>query len=181
MKIYTMFKTICKITSCFLPIIFFLLLAEIVCIEWHGFGVDVSGNVYIGRQSSIDVYSEQRIVRTIKLPKYRTYYFTIKADTIYLSDSNNIYTLDLDGKLLSQNADTTASVYSKLQHMHKIEGDDGNLYHVRNLLFRCSVFSEDGKLVYKMPWKDFVAKLYVLLHLLFAAIMVVNMLLKKTN
>lgn len=88
-----------------LPIIFWPVASGLVCIAWHGFGVDSNGYVYVGTESAIQVFDKKACIKTINIPQYRSYSFTVRNDQILLADASEIVTLSLDGNELSSRPD----------------------------------------------------------------------------
>lgn len=158
----TIFLFLCvliQLLGCFYPIIFILRATDIVSIEWYGFGVDSEGYIYIGRPSEICVYKEGLCIRTIDIPQYRSYYFTINDSNILLASSSRVYIFDLNGMMLSKELDPSGSAYSDLQWMREVRTPTGTLYRRTHRFFRDAIEKEDGTVVYQMPMGDYLAKI----------------------
>ena len=103
--IRSLVRTIIPLFGLLYPITFLLAASGLVAIDWYGFGVDSEGNIYIGQKSEICVYEESVCIRTIDIPQYRSYYFTIDHDEILLASPSHVYTFDLNGQMLSKESD----------------------------------------------------------------------------
>lgn len=76
---------------------FLMILSGRVTVNLKGYAVDSSDNHYIGKEHSIEVYKEQKLINNIPI-QYTDYAFTIKnGQEIVLSANNNTYYLDLQG------------------------------------------------------------------------------------
>ena len=67
-----------------------------------GYDVDCAGRVYIARMTAIEVYDDCGKVNSIRSIQSDGYLFFIRDDTIMLYSLGNVFTLDLNGNVLSQ-------------------------------------------------------------------------------
>ena len=147
--------------ACF-PIVMLLMLSGVVSVQWHGFGVDSGGSVYVGTGREIRVYAEGVPVRSVDIPDFQSYYFTVQNDTIVLATPGRRYVTDLDGNILDAQDDGSGAAYAELQKLRSVRGQDGAAYRAKTLL-RHTVVKEDGTAVYQMALADFAARLLWLL------------------
>ena len=157
--IRSLVRTIIPLFGLLYPIAFLLAASGLVSIDWNGFGVDSEGNIYIGQKSKICVYEESVCIRTIDIPQYRSYYFTIDHDEILMASPTHVYTFDLNGQMLSKESDPSGSAYSDLQWTRNVQTATGAQYRRTHRFFRDAVITEDGTVVYQMPTGDYLAKL----------------------
>ena len=152
-------RLIAIVLAAFLPICLLLMFTGNAEIIWHGFGVDSLGQIYVGTANTIDVFLDGIQIRSIPLPAFRSYYFTVDNDELLIAATRDIYTLDLYGVELTHTLDPSARTYSLLQHKRTAQSSNGTIYRAHNLLLRCTISKEDGAVVYKMPMFDFAVKL----------------------
>jgi len=147
-----------------------------VTITYHGYGVDSSGNLYVGLEREIAVYDGDSKISSIQTAAStaRAYYFTVQHDdTILLSTASNVYVLDLNGNILSKTEDTNTVVYDRLQWSGKnFTATDGTQYVRCASLGRMRIETSDGNVIYQMPMFDFVVKIITCLWLLSMAIFI---------
>lgn len=97
----------------------------------HGFAVDSSDNLYIGKERKIEVYDNNDLVRTIPA-NYNKYTFTILDGQEIVLSADYTYCLDLQGNEIKKVNDT--SMYSKISNINTFSTESGNVYKKRTLL-----------------------------------------------
>ena len=143
--------------ACFLS-----MMAGNISVSYNGFAIDSSDNLYIGKQTKIEKYYEGELIDTISPHSSRTYAFTIQDDEIILSNTSAVYTLDLDGNVISKHEDFDAKTYDSLQYKKEFTAANGKTYFLKSSFGRKQIVSENGDILYKMPVKDYVAKLLLI-------------------
>lgn len=124
--------------------------------EGHGFGVDSKGYVYIGKDGQIEVFEDGQMIRSIKLPPHRAYYFTVQADdTILFSNSDFYYVLDLNGDVLSKKPEFESQIFNHLKMQREVVTENQIRYFYQNI-FGCEIVkNNDGKIVYQTSLKNY--------------------------
>lgn len=136
-----------------------LILTGKVTLDYSGFAFDSQGNFYLGKDSKIEVYHDEALVRTINAKTSRGYAFTVQNDTIILSTGTTVYTMDLQGNVTDEKEDPDTRTFNALQKQKKVfTSDDGHTYTQKKLFGRISIVSDDGDTVFRMPVSDFVIK-----------------------
>ena len=152
------------IKYCFLVfgICLLLLITRIVDINWYGYGVDSSGRVYVGFSSYIGVFQENVLVGKVEIPTYRTYAFTTQdGELIILSNTQQVFTMDLSGRVLDASEDTQCNTYESLRLINNVT--NGDKHYIRNdHLLRTRIIDEHGAIYYQMPLLDYVIKLILI-------------------
>ena len=135
-------------------------LAEKVCISPSGFAIDSSGNLYLGKDSKIEVYEDSILIRTIPA-RYRSYAFTIqKDDTILIGTSSVAYVLNLSGDELSKREEMGTETFNKLQRNKKhFQSANGDRYTMQSPFGRTMIVRDGDEVVYKMPVWEYAVKL----------------------
>lgn len=143
-----------------------------VTISYRGFGIDSKGDLYVGKESSIEVIKHGQVVNTIIPPPSRNYAFTIEGDnTILLSDASTVYTLDLSGKVLSEDEDEGTRTFNRLQKSRRVfTSNNGEKYIVKKTFGRTTVYSSTGEIVYQMPLLDYIVELILIGFILLTCI-----------
>ena len=100
-----------------------------VSLSINGFAVDSEGCLYVGKDFNIEVFNEDTLIRTISPKTTRGYKFTIiDGQTILLSTSSTVYTMDLLGNVLSEREDEGTKVYNELQWKRDFVDENGTRY-----------------------------------------------------
>ena len=137
------------------PLLIYSIISIFPNTEWHGFGVDSSGQVYVGKHGEILVYSDRECVQEIKIPKYKAYYFTVRDnDTILIAYTSNVDIYDLEGNLLDTVSDSGLDKYHELQGMRTIQHLSGDVYKVRNVFGVRTITKNSATIVYQTPIGD---------------------------
>lgn len=146
------------VLACFLSMI-----SGHVSISYSGFAIDSSDNLYVGKESKIEKYHDGVFIETINPKTSRGYAFTIlDNDTILLSTASTVYTLDLDGNVISEREDFGTKTFNSLQHQKKFTAANGKTYFLKSSFGRKQIVSEDGDVIYNMPVKDYIVKLLII-------------------
>ena len=128
--------------------------------EFDGFAVDSNNLLYVGRVSGIDVFENGIMIKTIKPPPNKTYRFTIEDENIKLSNSQEVYLLDLDGNIISEAEDTYTHTYNELNKNKKeFIAKDGTKYNTHYKLGRLEILKNGEECVYTMPLSDYIVRI----------------------
>ena len=120
--------------------------------EWHGYGVNSSGQVYVGKHGEILVYLDRECVQEIKIPKYKAYYLTVEDnDTILIASTLEVNTYDLTGNLLDTIPDPGLDKYYELEGVLTIQHPSGDAYKVRNVFGFRTITKNSETIVYQTP------------------------------
>lgn len=133
---------------------------------YDGIAVDSYENVYIGAGKKIKKYSNGRLIGKIHPKTSRgDYAFTIQADdTLLLATHQKLYTIDKNGQTVSVADDVDGEVYIHLSSGHnKFTSEDGTTYFLKSLFGRTKVVCEDGRVLFRMPAKDYAVKVILTL------------------
>ena len=135
-----------------------------VSLSMNGFAVDKDECLYIGKEYTIEVYKNDELLRTINPQTSRAYIFTIlNGDTILLSTSTKVYTMDLYGNVLSEKEDDMTKVYNDLQKAKKeFVAVNGEKYHLQNTFGRTYII-KDSNVIYEMPLLDYIVLIMLVL------------------
>ena len=133
--------------------------AGYVSISYNGFAIDSLDNLYVGKENKIEKYYNDVLIGTIDPQTSRAYAFTIKDDTILLSTTSTVYTLDLNGNIVSEREDYELETFNMLQHQKNFTAANGKTYFLKSSFGRKKIVSEDGNVIYNMPVKDYIVKL----------------------
>lgn len=153
-----------------------------VSLSMNGFAVDKNEYLYIGKEYTIEVYKNEKLLRTINPQTSSAYIFTIlNGDTILLSTSTKVYTMDLYGNVLSEKEDDMTKVYNDLQKAKKeFVAVNGEKYHLQNTFGRTYI-SNDTDVVYEMPILDYIVLIMLILTFISLWSFVFIMVLSKNN
>ena len=137
-----------------------------ICTSYHGFAIDNDKNLYLGKDSVIQVIGENGdIVREFSPQTSRGYEFTIVEDnTIQIYTGSYLYTTDLSGKVVDKKEVVSYKDYGHLMNSrYKYAASDGTKYVMKNPCMRTVVYRLEGTqktAIYKMPILDYIAKLF---------------------
>lgn len=135
-----------------------------VCIFYNGFAVDSDKNIYLGKDSVIQVLSPKgEEIRSLNPITSRGYEFTIIDDLIFVDTGTTLYTMDLYGNIIQKSDSTgkSGAIFSN-GNQFSCTASDGTNYIMKNIFSRtkiCEVNNGEYKQVYIMPIYDFIAKL----------------------
>jgi len=162
MKKYYSFMAIGVVFGVVMFFCFFLQLSGQVSFSTKGFAVDSEGQLYVGREGEIAVLKDGECVRTISPRTSRSYVFTITDEqTILLSTSSTVYTMDLSGNVLTEQPDEGTKVYNQLQHKKSFTDVHGAKYTMRSPWGRTSVY-KDGVRIYEIPTLDYIVRILLI-------------------
>lgn len=127
--------------------------------SFHGFGVDSSGKLYVGRMQQIEVYQSGEHIDTLTIPPQRGWTISVaEDDTIVVADGTYVHTLSLDGAVISQENDIQSKITNQQEGIRQIEGNDGNHYELIGKMFWPMV-KKNGVIIYTAPFVDMLIKL----------------------
>ncbi|MHB8963504.1 MAG: hypothetical protein ACYC5K_10170, partial [Saccharofermentanales bacterium] len=93
-----------------------MIISGLVTLSLSGFAFDSSGRLYLGKDAAIEVYEGGTLKYRISPMTSRGYIFTIQSDdTILLSTSSVVYTMNLNGEVLTEEEDVGTKTFNKLQ------------------------------------------------------------------
>ena len=149
-----------------------MLISGRVSLTTNGFAVDAEGLLYVGREHEIIVLSDGVCVRTINPQTSRSYKFTISdGQTILLSTSTKVYTMDLSGNILTEHTDDGTKIYNQLQWKRSFIDENGVKYTLESRWGRTCICKE-GEPIYQMPMLDYVVR--ILLVVIVVVLLVVG-------
>lgn len=162
MKKYYPFMAIGAVFGVVMFFCFFLRLSGQVSFSTNGFAADSEGQLYVGREGEIAVLKDGECVRTINPRTSRSYVFTITDEqTILLSTSSTVYTMDLSGEVLTEQTDEGTKVYNQLQHKKTFTDVHGAEYTMRSPWGRTGIY-KDGVRIYEIPTLDYVVRILLI-------------------
>lgn len=132
-------------------------LSGIVSFQCSGLGVDADGRIYVGKSDVICVYENGSLVNELDPQTSRGYAFVVtEENTILLSTSTVVHSMDLDGNVLTSYEDVGAKTIGKLERARgHFEGADGRTYSMSSKLGYYTLVRDDGVTVYRMPALDY--------------------------
>jgi len=137
-----------------------LLACNKATLSLNGFGVDATGQVYVGRLYKIEVYQHGQKISELEIPHYRNWSFCIQPDSsVLLTDGSTIYTLKEDGSAQEQQKDTDGRLYRRLRQQKMIIGNDGNAYTIESPFLRTAIVNEEKEILYQVPLVDMFVKI----------------------
>lgn len=150
---------------CFLFGLFVVVLPCIILIatgavspEIRCFALDSIGRIYIGRTNKIDVYEDGRLINSFSSKTSKSYEFTILSDdTILLSTSTTVYSMDLNGNVLDSHPDTGTFMLLRKQ-TGKFLTQAGDTYEFRCKLLWPRIVKNGENVVYKISTGSFVVR-----------------------
>ncbi len=130
-------------------------------VTMSGYAIDSSGNLYIGKEYEIQVYDSGILKYTINPQTSRAYVFTMDSnDRIILSTASTVYTMSLQGDVLSEIEDYGTSTYNKLASRKRFfTAANGDKYTLVSILGRFVILRNNREIIYKMPVLDYVVKM----------------------
>lgn len=157
---------------------FILMITGAVSASYHGFAVDSKGVLYIGKDTQIEKYVDHKLISAIRSPlTSRGYMFTIvDGDTIKLTTSSNVYSMDLTGEVLAEEDELESSLYNQQYwHGRRFTTANGKAYVQSAPLGRYQIKDETGTVVYRMPALDYAVVLGLIISMisLFACVPVI--------
>jgi hypothetical protein len=127
------------------------------------FSVDHLDRLYIGAESEIRVYEDGKQIKSIGPQTSKSYMFTIQEDnTILLSTATEVYTMDLDGNILSVREDPGADMFNQLQYRKRIfVSKNKDTYRLKNYFTWTSIEKNGAEVVYKISGVSFAVKVVI--------------------
>lgn len=156
-KRYLLFSIMLILTFIIKTVCFFAIVSGQVTSSLHSFSIDSDGNLYLGKNSYIEVLRNNEVICKINPQSSRAYVFRIEEnDHILLSTSVYVYEMELDGSVLSTHEDINGSVYNKLQSQKSYFcSSKGDEYRLINWLGRYMIEQSGQGIIYKMPLQDY--------------------------
>lgn len=148
-----------------------LLLTNTVSITNNGFAVDADQILYLGKDAKIVVIDNGQVVREISAKTSRGYRFTVvEGNTILLSNGSTVYTMDLEGNVLTKSTDEQSKLYNELQFQSKFTDVRGDTYTLSRPWGRLRI-TKDDTLIYQAPLLDSIVVIAMVLSGVVAAIL----------
>ena len=149
--------------ACVLFFCVMLVICNVVTLSIECFAIDSQNRIYIGQTNKICVYEADKLVNQISSQTSRSYQFTIvKNDIIKLSTASSVYTMDLDGNILSLTEDVGAKVYNQMQQKRKnFTSFAGDQYEIRDRLGRTKIVKNNTETVYQISRLSVVVKIMI--------------------
>jgi len=128
-----------------------LIITGAVTLSVESFAVDKNDRLYVSTVNGIAVYEEGIRVDRISLPTSRGYQFTVQRnDTILLSTSTEVYTLDMSGNILSQREDVGSRTFYQLQaNRRNFKSRNGDNYRMRGTFGCTRIIKNDSEVVFR--------------------------------
>ena len=138
----------------------------------HCFAVDNQGLIYVGLENEIQVYDKNQHIRSISPQTSRGFMFTINKDnTILLSTADTVFSMDLDGNILSSHPDPGADTYNQIQYRkNHFTTQKGDTYKIVSSLGWSRIVKNGATVVYQISSISFITKmmLYISFCITFA-------------
>lgn len=126
---------------------------------WHGYGVDSNDKLYVGRLNQILVFDGGTLEDTIQLPEFKIWSLGVQEDdTLVVSSGSNIYVMDLNGNVLTKEADQQDR-YSDLLHQNCVVDSSGAAYTKHAPLGWTQIIDAEDNVCYRVPIVDYLAKI----------------------
>lgn len=128
------------------------------------FAVDSEERLYIGLQGRIEVYDGNSKISTINPKTSRSYVFTIlEDDTILLSTSTTVYSMELNGNILDSWEDHGAQTYNDIQYSNlQYISRTGDRYTLDGILGWSRITKNDTVVMYSISVISFLVKVMLL-------------------
>ena len=154
-NMFTILFVLCQII--FFPIVLIWILLVLPNSQWHGFGVDSEGNVYIAKQAEIQCYYENNLISTFCIQGYKAFSITIQPDNTLLAVlPDQSHTYDLRGKLLSVSEESDTILYNKLLYRTSVQSSNGSEYSCSRILGYTRISNHNGVILYQTPISEYV-------------------------
>ena len=126
----------------------------------------------MGRDQSIEVYENGKMIHEIQPKTSRGYGFRIQPnDTIELIVDPLIYTLDLQGNVISETPVGDKDGNTPVHNYRSVQATNGAVYNLENTLGYYRIVC-NGKTVYRMPTLDYIVLLLMVGNFVRAAVMI---------
>ena len=138
---------------------FYLIGVQGVSLSTYDFAVDAAGNLYVGKEGVIEVYSSGKLQRAFDVTDY-AYAFTIDADdTILLGTSSTCYQMDLYGHVLEEREDEGETYYNLKWSGRSFTAQNGDVYRRRWIPFVVQIVRNGQEVVYTAPVLEVLTKI----------------------
>ena len=147
------------------------------------FAVDDQNRLYVGTISEIQVYDKDKHIKSISPQTSKSYMFTISDDnTILLSTANTVYSMDLDGNILSTSDDNATDIYNQIQYKkYKYTASNGNTYKLVSPFGFSRIVKNGSEVVYHISVFSFVIKILLYLTFLGVFFIIISNVLKQNK
>ena len=157
-KIYV--KIFCFLSGIFAVVLpcLILIATGVVSTEIKCFAIDSTDRIYVGRARKIDVYEDGVLVDSFSAKTAKAYAFTILPDdTILLSTSTIVYSMDLEGNVLNSYTDT--GTYDTLRGESEVfTTQSGDVYKLKGKFVWPRIVKNSDEVVYKISIGAFIIR-----------------------
>ncbi len=182
-------RRLALIVGIYAPVIFtclFLIITGTVTLFLSGFAVDSKDRLYIGKGSGIAVYENGVFDHTINPKTSRGYIFTIQPyDTVVVSTGSNVYMMDTNGGLISQEEDFRSRMYYEIRKTgNPFYSANGEKYTKRSPWGRTEIIRENGEqisTIYQMPLLDYIVEITLIVVIISMPFLIIRLVLKSRN
>ena len=136
----------------------FRTVTKLVDTGYHGFGVDLRGRVYIGKDDCIRVYQDGALADTIQLRDYRYYWMTVEKEHIVIAGSR-IETYTLQGERVSEKPDYYSDTYDAMREKHASVTVNGIKYTIQSRGFGQTIVDDGGVIHYQTPREEWIGRI----------------------
>lgn len=125
------------------------------------FAIDSDDRLYVGKHDRIDVFENGVLTNSIFSKTSRGYVFTIlEDDTIQLSTSTIVYSMDLNGNIISSYEDNGSHVYNQIQKSKfSFITTKDDAYCLKGILGRTRIIKNNTIVVYQLSPLSFMVKI----------------------
>lgn len=125
-------------------------LGDVILDYGRYFAVSDSGNLYLGVDQSIHIYSDSSLVKTFLVGRGCS--FTISGDEIIVDNGVTTFRYTLDGEEIGSEKGNPDIIFRQYRYI----AEDGTEYRIRYPWGRFSVYNETShEIVYQMPLRDY--------------------------
>ena len=158
-----------------------LIVTGAVSLDFCCFAVDSAGKLYVGKQSRIEVYDGGEMTDSFSAMTSRGYQFTIlDDDTILLSTSTVVYSMDLEGNVLDSWRENASDVSNQLYYRRaSFVSADGDTYRCRNPFGWKRIVKNGETVVYQITGLSYAVKMLLGLSAITFAILIVLLMLRE--
>ena len=144
----------------YIAIIAVFLFSIMGSMQFGGFGVDSTGNLYVGRKTQILVYQNGECIRGLSVPVQKEGWNmgVSSDDCILLTASGKVFTLQLDGTVIREENDVNSKISRSLAKQRFVEGNDGHQYRLRHTWIWPTI-EKDGSVIYRAPLWDMLLRM----------------------
>ncbi|MCL1895760.1 MAG: hypothetical protein FWG03_04350 [Clostridiales bacterium] len=146
----------------------------VITTYYVGFAVDGNGLLYVGKDKKLDVYDNDKYVRTICRAQ-KGYRFTIRDERIYFATPSSAREIDFSGNIIKEFGDMKDNGWKQLDKEQKVFVTDDAVYKATNTLgfYKITRFGNDGskETVYHMRIIDYIIGVAMLVVVIVAVIL----------